>query len=514
MIRKTAFLLLLLVSLLFHCNAESVLIYARGEDSKKLDPADVVDGESVKVIVNVFETLVTYAEDSADIVPALAEKWEVSKDGKSWTFKLRPNVKFHDGTAFNAEAVRFSLDRLLNPKNSYRFEGTFGYAGSYKMIDSIEVVDELTVRFSLKHPTVIFLPNLAMFPACIISPAAMKKHGNKFFRNPVGTGPFVFRQWRPKRKIVLTANPNYWGGKAGCDSIVFVPVKENASRALQLERGKIHMMDGVDFTDIGRLKKQNGVTVKTAPGMNMAYLAMNCDVKPFNDVRVRQAVAFAVNRKKILKLAYHGYGQPGVNPLPPTVWGYHSGIEARATNSGNGRQLLKQAGFPNGFKTQLWAMPNPRPYMPQPRQVAQVLKESLKEIGIEVQIVSYDWNQYLDRTANGEHPMCLLGWSTDNADPDNFLYELLDKDKAVKGSANNVCFFRNDRVHEVLVAAQKEFDRKKRKSLYWEAQSIIHRESPMIPLAYLPIVAAYSSRVKGYKIHPTGIVRLFKVRLD
>jgi len=175
---------------------------------------------------------------------------------------------------------------------------------------------------------------------------------------------------------------------------------------------------------------------------------------------------------------------------------------------------LKQAGFPNGFNTQLWAMPNPSPYRPQPRQVAQVLKESLKEIGIEVQIVSYDWNQYLDRTANGEHPMCLLGWSTDNADPDNFLYELLDKDKAVKGSANNVCFFRNDRVHEVLVAAQKEFDRKKRKSLYWEAQSIIHRESPMIPLAYLPIVAAYSSRVKGYKIHPTGMVRLFKVRLE
>ncbi|MDP6506631.1 MAG: ABC transporter substrate-binding protein, partial [Planctomycetota bacterium] len=442
----------------------------------------------------------------------LATEWKTSEDKLTWTLNLRSGVKFHDGTPFNADAVVFSLDRLINTKNAYRFGGAFGYAGSYRMIESMKSIDPLTVQFKVKEPSVVFLANLAMFPASIISPAAMKKHGRDFYRNPVGTGPFRFIQWRSQQKIVLKASDSYWGEKAGVETLIFKPVRENAARSLQLERGRIHIMDGIDFADIGRLKKSANVIVKTAPGMNFGYLAMNCEKKPFDNPQVRKAIAHAVDKAKILKLAYHGYGQPGVNPIPPTVWGYHDGIKDWPLDTAKARSLLRDAGFPAGLKTQLWAMPNPRPYMPQPRQVAQVLKETLKQIGVQVEIVSYDWNQYLDRIVNGEHPMCLLGWSTDNGDPDNFLFELLDKTKAVKGSANNITFYKSEEVHKLLIAAQQEFDPAKRKQLYFKAQEIIHEDSPMVPLAYLPIVAAHRKDVQGYKIHPTGLVRLHKVR--
>ncbi|MBI2191709.1 MAG: ABC transporter substrate-binding protein [Planctomycetes bacterium] len=495
-------------------SAASVLIYGRGEDSKKLDPADVTDGESVKVAVNVFDTLITYAEESAELRPGLALKWEGSRDGLNWIFHLRPGVRFHDDTPFNAEAVLFTFQRLLDAENPYRFGGAFAYSPSYQMIESVRAVDDLTVEFRLKYPAVVFLPNLAMFPASIVSPEAVKRWSKDFFRQPVGTGPFIFQTWTPHEKLVLKANPGYWDGKPGVERLIFKPVKENTARALQLENGVIHLMDGIDFADVDRLKQAAGVIVQTAPGMNLAYLALNCETRPFDDARVRRAIAHAVHKPRILKLAYHGYGQAGVNPLPPTVWGYHAGIEDWPYDPARGRTLLQEAGLAAGFKSQLWAMPNPRPYMPQPKQVAQVIKEGLKEIGVQVEIVSYDWNQYLDRVANGEHPMCLLGWTTDNGDPDNFLYELLDRDKAVKGSANNVCFYRNDRLHELLVGAQREFDPEKRRQGYLQAQEIIHQDVPMIPLAYLPLVAAHSTRVKGFRLHPTGVLRLHRVRLE
>lgn len=506
--------LFLSVALVPQLNARSVLIYGRGQDAKKLDPADITDGESVKVVSNIFDNLVTYAEDSAEIVPELAVKWDVSEDGKTWAFHLRPDVKFHDGTPLNSEAVVFTINRIIDPENEYRFQGAFGYAGSYKMIESVRAVDALTVEFKLKFATVIFLPNLAMFPAGIISPAAMKKLGENFGMRPVGTGPFKFQAWSRQEKLVLVANQNYWAGKPEVDSVIFKPVRENSARSLQLEQGAIHMMDGIDFSDVARLQETKGVQVHVAPGMNFAYLAMNNAVKPFDNPMVRKAIAHAVDKPKIIKLAYHGFGQPGVNPLPPTIWGYHEGIQDYPLDTAKAKALLQEAGFPNGFKTQLWAMPNPRPYMPQPRKVAQVIQEGLKAIGVEIEIVTYDWGQYLERTANGEHPMCLLGWSTDNADPDNFLYELLDKTNAVKGSALNVSFYRSDPLHELLTAAQREYDRSKRLSLYHKAQEIIHQDVPMVPLAYLPIVQAQSTRVKGYTVHPTGLIRLRKVSLS
>jgi peptide/nickel transport system substrate-binding protein len=490
-----------------------VLIYARGNDSKKLDPADVTDGESVKVCTNIFETLVTYAEGSADVVPLLATSWEHDEKGTSWTFQLREGVSFHDGTPFDADAVVFCFERLMDPKNPHRFGGAFSYASNYDNIQKVESQGKRTVRFGLKAPSAVFLVNMAMFPACIQSPAAIKKDGENYFKNPVGTGPYRFVSWLPKEKIVLEAFDGYWGEKARTKTLIFKPVPDNSTRRVQLEQGEVHIIDGINFSDVEGLKKNAGVEVDLKPGMNFGYLAMNTLRPPFDKKEVRQAIHLAIEKEKIRALAFHGFGELGPNPMPPTIFGYHQGIADRPYDPKKAREMLQAAGVKEGLKVNLFAMSNPRPYMPQPRKVAQVIKENLKAVGIEAKIVSPEWQTYLEQTMNAEHDLCLLGWTTDNGDPDNFLWQLLGSENAVIGSAMNVSFYKNPEVDALFREGKTTMNRDYRKQVYEKAQEAIFEDVPMIPLAYFPQVVAYRKGVAGYRLHPTGIVRLWTVTL-
>lgn len=490
-----------------------VLVYARGADSELLDPQDTTSGESVKVTTQVFETLVEFAEDSSKVVPALATKWS-SDDGKTWTFELRQGVVFHDGTPFDANAVVFSLNRLRDPKDPNRHGGKFEYQSNYEVIEEVRADGPYTVIIRLKTPFAPFLANLAMFPASIVSPAAVGKYGPDFGRNPVGTGPFRFEKWVPKEKIVLARNNAYWGGKARVDKIVFKVVPENSARLLDLRNGEAHIMDGVNSADLGEIGNDAGLVALEAPGMNFGYLAMNNEKPPFDDKKVRQAVAFAVNKKRLVDLVTFGHGQVAVNPIPPTVWGYNDAVQDRAQDIEKAKALLAAAGHPNGIDVELWAMGNPRPYMPEPKKVVAVLMEDLGKAGIRVKAVENEWNTHLDATRNGRHQMCLLGWITDNGDPDNFLNELLSSKKAVAGTASNVSFFRNAKYDELMERAQVVTNEAERARLYKEAQLLLHEEVPMIPLLYMPEACAMRKNVKGYTLHPMGLIRLRNVHLE
>ncbi|MHC5078315.1 MAG: ABC transporter substrate-binding protein [Planctomycetota bacterium] len=492
----------------------NTLIWGRGADSKKLDPGDITDGESVKVCNQIYETLLTYAEEGPGLVPCLAERWENSEGGKVWTFHLRKGVKFHDGTPFDAQAVIFTMTRHIDKESPYRFGGGFEYSENYAEIQSMEAPDPQTVVFRLKAPSAVFLLNMAMFPASIVSPEAVKKHGKNFYKNPVGTGPFRFVEWEHDVKIVLKANPDYWGGKPALDMVIFKPVLENAARFEQLRRGEINIMDNFSFSDIELIRKDPSLVYDEVTGMNFVYLALNNDQPPFDKLEVRQAVAHAIDKSKVIKLATFGLGKPGTNPMPPTIWSFHEGIEGYPYDPEKAKELLKKAGFPSGFDTEVWAMPNPRPYMPRPQECAQILKSSLAEVGIRARIVSHPWKEYLEKTKHGEHPMCILGWTTDNGDPDNFLWQLLSKDNAkTDGSAQNVSFYRDEEVSELLDKAKHVVDPEARKALYFKAQEKIHADVPMVSLAYLPQMIAYRKEVEGYKVHPIGHVRLNKVRV-
>jgi peptide/nickel transport system substrate-binding protein len=499
--------------------AGGTLVYARGHDAVRLDPGHETDGESFKVMDNLYENLVTFADTTTEIVPELATRWEISEDGLTYTFHLRPGVKFHDGSPLDAAAVVFSLDRQRDKKPPHPFHsvgGPYAYWQSMSMDDivqGIEAADDSTVVFTLKRRNSPFIANLAMGFASIVSPTAAEKHGEDFFKHPSGTGPFRFVEWVKDDHITLERNPDYWGEKAHLDRVVFRTIPENTVRYLALEEGSVQGLDGLNTELAKRVAVEKKQLLLTQPGMNVGYLAMNMDKPPFDKKDVRLAINHAINRDAIVAGLYGGFGTPAVNPMPPTLWGFNKGIQPYAYDPAKAKQLLAQAGFPNGFKTVLWAMNGPRPYMPDPLKIAEAIQSDLKAVGIDASLHTVEWGTYLDQTQHGKHEMCLMGWTGDNGDPDNFLYVLLDKE-ATRVPAQNVAFYRSDPLHDLLVRAQEVSDVAERTALYEQAQQIVHDDAPWVPLAHMTQLAAFDHRVHGYLLNPTGKVRFRKVWIE
>jgi peptide/nickel transport system substrate-binding protein len=489
------------------------LVYGRGHDSVRLDPGHETDGESFKVMDNLYENLVTYADTTTDIVPELAYRWDVSEDGLTYTFHLRPGVLFHDGTPLDAEAVVFSLDRQREKTPPHPFHSVGGpYAywqgmGMDDIVADIRAADDSTVVIALKRRNAPFLANLAMGFTGIVSPTAARKHGEDFFKNPVGTGPFRFVEWVKDDRIVLERNPDYWGAKAYLDRVVFRSIPENTVRLLALESGEIMAMDGINTELARRLQSNPDFRLQQQPGMNVGYMAMNMDKPPFDKVEVRQAINHAVDREGIVAGLYGGFGTPAVNPLPPTLWGYNRSVTGYPHDPAKAKELLAKAGFPNGFKTELWAMTGPRPYMPDPLKVAEAIQSDLRAVGVDATLRTLEWGTYLDQVQGGKAPMSLFGWTGDNGDPDNFLYTLLGI-AATRLPAQNVAFYRSQEVDALLLRAQEETDQARRAELYEQAQALIHRDAPWVPLAHMTQLTAFQNRYHGYPMHPTGKVRL------
>lgn len=513
-----ALLLGSVVSLAAEPKYGGVLVFGRGSDATKLDPAQVTDGESLIVTQQIYDTLVTYKKENTDVMPALAESWETSEDGTIWTFHLRKDVKFHDGTDFNAEAVVFNFERWMYEDHPYH-QGEFVYwgymFGGYPgVVKKVEALDDYTVRFTLSEPQAPFLQNLAMPVFAIASPTAVKKWGADYSNHPVGTGPFKFVSWERDTQIVVERNDDYWDGKPYLDRIVFRVIPDNSARLLELQAGSIDMMDGLNPSDAPFVEKDKNLQLILRPANTIGYVAMNMDKKPFDDVRVRRAINHAINKEAIVEAFFSGLGEPAKNPIPPTMWSYNDDIPGYEYNPKKARQLLKEAGYPNGFETELWAMPNPRPYFPEPRKIAEAIQADLADIGIKAKIVSYDWTTYMDKLEDGEHAMCMMGWTGDNGDPDNFLYALLDKDNAVLGSAGNYAFYRSDELHDILIEAQRNTNHERRVELYRKAQEIIFQDAPWVPVVHSTPPTAAKKIVKGLVPHATGTEQWNEVWLD
>ncbi|BDG61807.1 ABC transporter substrate-binding protein [Caldinitratiruptor microaerophilus] len=496
------------------------LVWGRGGDTVSLDPIQPTDGESFKVINQIYDTLVRYKAGKTEVEPALATDWQASPDAKEWTFSLRQGVKFHDGTEFDAEAVKFNFDRWRDTKNPYHKGGEFAYYsymfGGFddkSVIQDVQVVDKYKVKFTLKRPLAYFLQNLAMPMFSIASPTAIKADPEALGQKPVGTGAYKFVDWKKGESITLEANPDYWGGKPKIDRIIYRSIPDNNARLLALQSGDIDVMDGVEPNQLQVIQSDDRFQVALRPAMNVGYLAFNMDKKPFDNPLVRKAINHAIDKKAIVETLYAGLGQVAVTPLPPSMWGWTDDVTQYPYDPQKAKQLLAQAGFPNGFKTQLWAMPVPRPYMPQPEKIAQAIQGYLKEVGIEAEIVTYEWATYLEKTGMGEHTMALLGWVGDNGDPDNFLYVLLDKDNAKGPDAGNIAFYRNDQLHELLVQAQEIPDQSRRAELYVRAQKIIAEDAPWVVLAHAQEPIVMKKGIQGYVPNPTGSEPLYQITL-
>ncbi|MBM7856069.1 peptide/nickel transport system substrate-binding protein [Desulfohalotomaculum tongense] len=487
---------------------EKVFVFAQGSDPRGLDPAFVDDGESAKVMVNIYDNLVRYKPDSTEIEPALAESWESNEDKTQWTFHLRKGVKFHDGTPFNAEAVKFSIERQLPPNRT----DAMPYASFvFEPVKAVEVVDEYTVKIILKEPYAPFLANMAMCMAApIVSPTAVKKYGDDYISHPVGTGPFKFVKWERGQSIELVANKDYWDGPPKLDKLIFKFVKENSVRASELMTGSIDAMDGVDPNDVKTLE-ENGVIVTKNPGMNINYLAFFCNKEPFNNPKLRQAVSHAINRDAIVEHLYQGLATKANGPLPSFIPGYDKELKPYEYNPEKAKQLLAEAGYPNGLKVTLLTYTNPRPYNPVGQKLAEAIQNDLKKVGIDVEIRAYPWKEYkqvVSPVIVKEGDMMIYGWIGDNGDPDNFL-TLLDS-KEIAGSLNSAKYA-NEKVDKLLVEGRKEFDMAKRAEIYSELQQILVKDAPWVFISHATAMTAQNSSVENFNLHPTGVIYFHKV---
>ncbi|WP_062234785.1 ABC transporter substrate-binding protein [Fictibacillus sp. FJAT-27399] len=494
--------------------SKGVFIFARGGDAVSLDPSEVTDSESENVSQSILETLVTFAEGKTTVKPLLATKWSMSDDGLTYTFKLRKGVKFQDGTDFNAKAVEYNFNRWMNAKDHdkfYMYGSVFGgFSGDKNhAIEAVDAVDPHTVTFKLKYPKPTFLKDLALTPFSISSPSAIKKQGDKYGSHPVGTGPFIFKEWKRDDRIVLSKNKNYWlKGFPKLDQVIFRTIKENSARLNALRSGEVDMADGLDSGNIEQIQNNKDFQILNRPPLNIGYLGFNVKRKPFDNKLVRQALNIAVDKKAMIKSFFADQAIPAKNPIPPTIDGYNNEIDAYPYDPQKAKALLKKAGYPDGFKMELWAMPVSRPYMPDADRVAEFLQSSFEKIGVKAKIVTYEWGTYLDKVKGGEADSFLLGWTGANGDADDFIYTLWHEKNI--GSMNST-FYANKELNSLLDEARTSIDQEKRKQLYRRAQEIMHEDAPILPLVHTTPALAARADITGFDPHPTGRVITTKI---
>ncbi|MBC9784834.1 ABC transporter substrate-binding protein [Heliobacterium chlorum] len=476
------------------------LVYAQGSDPRGLDPAFVDDGESAKIITQIYEGLVRFKSGSTEIQPLLATEWNVSPDGKEWTFKLRQGVKFHDGTPFNAQAVKFNIERQLPPNaNADMPYAEFTYDG----VKKVDAVDDYTVKITLDKPSAAFLANLAMpIAAPLVSPEAAKKYGDKLMENPVGTGPYKFVKWEKGQMIELAAFDEYWGEKAKTKNVVYKFTKENSVRASDLMTGSVDIMDGVDTNDVKTLEEKGMKLIKT-PGMNINYMGFYTNKAPFNNLELRKAIAMAINRKNLVDFLYQGNAQLPNSVLPDFIPGYSKDAKYLDYNVEEAKKQLAKAGYPNGFSFNAITYSNPRPYNPvNGEKLAAAIQADLAKIGVTMNIKSYPWKEYKEVLKNGEGDAYFYGWIGDNGDADNFLM-LLDTAQ-IKGSLNS-SKYSNPKLDQMLEEGRTTMDPVKRAQIYAQAQQLINDDVPWVPISHSVDMAAVRPNVKGFDLHPTGV---------
>ncbi|MBS0246010.1 MAG: ABC transporter substrate-binding protein [Proteobacteria bacterium] len=495
------------------------LVYCSEGSPENFYPGINTTGTSFDANSQIYSRIVDFERGTTNVVPGLAEKWDISKDGTVYTFHLRKGVKWHSNANFkptrdlNADDIMFMFERQWKPDNPY-FKVTssnhsyFNDMGMPKLLKSVEKVDAYTVKVTLNAPEAPFLSDLAMEYAGVQSKEyadAMLKAGTpeKIDQEPIGSGPFYLVQYQKDAIIRYKAFPQFWGGKAKIDDLIFSITPDASVRWAKLQKGECHVMPYPNPADLDAMRKDPNVTVLEQPGLNIGYLAYNTTKKPFDDVRVRKALNMAMNKKAIVEAVFLSTGVPATNPIPPTMWSYNKSIKDDPYDPEAAKKLLAEAGYPNGFETDLWAMPVQRPYNPNAKRIAELMQADLAKVGVKAKIVSYEWGEYRKRAQAGEHQMAQLGWTGDNGDPDNFLNTLLGC-AAAKSNGSNIAKFCYQPFEDLVQKAKTTSDQAERTKLYEEAQVIFKQQAPWFTIAHSVQLKPVRKEVIGFKLSPFG----------
>ena len=510
---------LLAATMLGGAASAKTLVYCSEGSPEGFDPALYTAGTTFDASSkSIYNRLVQFEPGTTKTVPGLAESWEVSDDGLEITFKLRSGVKFHTTDFFtptrdfNADDVLFTFERQLkadNPFHAYVEGASWEYFNAMSMPDlvkSIEKVDDMTVKFVLNRPEAPFIANMAMDFASVVS----KEYADKLTESgsisdlnqkPVGTGPFQFVAYQPDAVIRYKANPDYWAGKQPIDDLVFAISTDASVRQQKLTAGECHITPYPNPADIESLKANEALNVMEQEGLNVGYLAYNTQQAPFDKAEVRKALNMAINKDAILDAVFQGAGQAAKNPIPPTMWSYNDAVEDDKYDPEAAKKMLEDAGVKD-LSMKVWAMPVQRPYNPNARRMAELIQEDFSKIGVTVEVVSYEWGEYLERSkATDRDGAVLLGWTGDNGDPDNFLAVLLGCD-AVGGS--NRAQWCNEEFNDLVQKAKTLSSQDERAKLYEEAQVVFKREAPWATIAHSVVFMPMRKEVTGYKMDPLG----------
>lgn len=473
----------------------------------------------------VFNRLTQFERGGTAVIPGLAQKWEVTPDGLSYTFHLRPDVKFHTteyftpSRTFNADDVLFTFQRMLDKDHPFRkaYPTEFPYFTDMGMdanIANIEKLDDLTVKFTLNQVDAAFIQNLAMSFASIQSAEyadQLLKAGKAADINqkPIGTGPFVFSRYQKDAVIRFKGNKEYWNpADVKVDNLIFAINTDASVRMQKLKAGECQVTLFPRPADLESLKKDPNLQMPEQAGFNVGYIAYNVRHKPFDQLEVRQALDMAVNKQAIIDAVYQSAGQLATNGMPPTQWSYEDSIKDAPYNPEKAKELLKAAGVKEGTEITLWAMPVQRPYNPNAKLMAEMLQSDWAKVGIKAKIVTYEWGEYLKRAKAGEHDSMLIGWSGDNGDPDNWLGTLYGCDAVDGNNFSKWCFEDYDKL---VKAAKRTSDVAERTELYKQAQVILKREVPITPIAHSTVYQPMRKNVEDFKISPFGINSFYGV---
>ncbi|ASJ70289.1 ABC transporter substrate-binding protein [Granulosicoccus antarcticus] len=519
-LNKLGLLSLGLIGLGFSTQAlsQDTLVYCSEGSPEGFDPALYTAGTTFDASSRqVYNKLVEFERGTTSTIPGLAESYEVSEDGLTYTFKLRPGVKFHTTEYFtptrdlNASDVVFSFERQRLAENPYNkvSGGTWQYFDSMSMtelVESVEAVDELTVKFTLTRREAPMIANLAMDFASIMS----KEYADQLLekgtpemlnQQPIGTGPFQFVGYQKDAVIRFKANEEYWAGKAEIDNLVFAITPDASVRYQKVKAGECHVMPFPNPADLDAMRSDDSLTLMEQEGLNVGYLAYNTTVAPFDNVNVRRALNMSINKQAILDAVFQGAGKVAKNPIPPTIWSYNEATIDDAYDPEKAKEMLAAEGVEN-LQLDIWAMPVQRPYNPNARRMAEVMQEDFAKVGVDVNIVSYEWAEYLKLSREPDRAgAVLLGWTGDNGDPDNFMAVLLGCDGV---GASNVAQWCYEPFDDLIQEAKIIPDQAERTKLYEQAQVIFKEQAPWATIAHSVVYEPVRKEVQNYKIDPLG----------
>jgi peptide/nickel transport system substrate-binding protein len=533
------------------------LVFGSAADPVALDGILVSDGESSRVIEQIFETLINLKPGTTDLEPGLAESWDSNPDATQYTFHLRQGVKFQDGTAFNADAVCFNFNRwynfkgsFQNPSATYYWQVIFGGFATYdpksgapkdSLFKSCEATDENTAVITLTKPSSSFLAGLTLTPFSIGSPDALQKYdsdkgsvdadgifhptGTYSTEHPIGTGPFKFKSWTRGDRLVLERYDDYWGKTsdkptefngtgAKLDQLIFKPIADNAARLQALQSGDIMGYDLVEPQDIPTIQGDSNLQILDRPAFNVGYVGFNMSIPPTDDPKVRQAIAYGLDRQGVIDSFYAGRGEVAKEFMPPSLFGYADDVQEYTYDPEKSKQILQDAGYTLPVKLEGWFPTDvSRPYMPDPKRNFEAFAASLDKAGFKVVPHSAPWSpDYLGRSDEGKlGNLYLLGWTGDFGDPDDFIGVFFQTPQKQWGTD------KNDElkpVQEILDQAETETDEAKRTELYQEANRQIMQILPGVPYAHNKPALAFIKGVEGYVPSPVDLQSFATVSLN